>query len=279
MPDTPVVQAHDALIFLDLETTGLSPSRGHRIVEVAALLTTLDGRTTQEYVTLVNPTRGMAASEIHGITDELVSNAPIFAEIAGDLVHLLRQGVWVGHNVAFDQRFIEAELSLLNMALPPVATICTMALAANQQLPERALAACCRHYGIEAGTAHCALADARAAKDLYFALCRDTSANSFLDPNTKKSENAVEPKNPADPAGKVILRSSSAAPPTKPSSWPVLPQLSEYTPTLRLRPLHARDNSQADGRFSPVESVVDPGADSVVAPIADPVRDIRKFSR
>ena len=66
-------------LYLDTETTGLSSSRGDRIVELAVVDD--DGRTVID--TLVNPEREIPwdATRIHGITDEMVAQAPTMEEL------------------------------------------------------------------------------------------------------------------------------------------------------------------------------------------------------
>lgn len=63
---------------LDLETTGLSPTHHHRVLEVAVALVDDAGRIVEEWDTLVNPERDVGAGEVHGITSADVYRAPTF---------------------------------------------------------------------------------------------------------------------------------------------------------------------------------------------------------
>lgn len=100
---------------LDFETTGLTAGID-RVVEVS--LVRIQPRQPPELVfdTLVNPSRRVAATEIHGITDEDVADAPTFAMIAGDLVRAMDGCVVAAYNVYFDMRFLEWELGAAGIA-------------------------------------------------------------------------------------------------------------------------------------------------------------------
>lgn len=104
---------------LDFETTGLDAG-GDRVVEVCVVRSE-DGRAPELVLdTLVNPGRRVGATEIHGISDADVADAPRFEEIAGDLAHALSGCVVAAYNVYFDIRFLEFELAQagLPVALP-----------------------------------------------------------------------------------------------------------------------------------------------------------------
>ena len=105
---------------VDVETTGLFPACD-RIVELAVDIVDRRGARLDGFETLVNPERDMGATHIHGITAEMAKGAPRFGDIAGDLLAWLGAGsIWVGHNVAFDIRFIKEELGRVGLVLPPV---------------------------------------------------------------------------------------------------------------------------------------------------------------
>lgn len=104
----------EKILFLDIETTGLESSI-HRIVEISLVLYSMDGTILDKFTTLVNP--GMqipdSAIEIHGITNEMVSDAPRFSDIA-NLVHkmIVEAKIIGGYNSnRFDVPFIHEELS------------------------------------------------------------------------------------------------------------------------------------------------------------------------
>ncbi|WP_305177818.1 3'-5' exonuclease [Faecalibaculum rodentium] len=96
---------HDFTV-LDTETTGLSPYKD-RIVQVAAIRFR-DGEPAEKFTTFINPKRSIPsdASEINGITDEMVEDYPTFSEIVQDLDDFIGSDNIVGHNVIFDVKFL-----------------------------------------------------------------------------------------------------------------------------------------------------------------------------
>ncbi|ASW55043.1 exonuclease domain-containing protein [Plantactinospora sp. KBS50] len=154
---------------IDLETTGLRTSWHDRIVEVAVVHLDERGLVTDEWCSLVNPDRDLGPQTIHGISAAEARRAPRFEQLAGHLAGLLRGRTLVAHNVAFDAPFLKAEYQRVGFDAPidPIATLCTMRLAAHF-LPSagRNLTDCCRVAGLPPHRAHSALHDARAAARL-----------------------------------------------------------------------------------------------------------------
>jgi DNA polymerase III epsilon subunit-like protein len=97
------------IIFLDLETTGASADRD-RITEVG-LIEVADGELVSEWSTLVDPGREIppAIVSLTGITDQMVADAPSFAQIGAALLERLEGRVLVAHNARFDYAFLRAE--------------------------------------------------------------------------------------------------------------------------------------------------------------------------
>ena len=94
---------------IDFETTGMNPGRD-RVVEVTAVRCNPGESPKIVLNSLVNPLRKMSATEIHGITDEDVDDAPIFNEIAGDFIEAIEGSVVAAYNVYFDIKFLRYEL-------------------------------------------------------------------------------------------------------------------------------------------------------------------------
>ncbi len=118
LPGFAGVTAGDLLqefVALDVETTGLQPSR-QRIVEVAAIRFH-DGVETERFETLINPGKRLPKyiSQLTRIDDSMLADAPPFAEIAARLLELLEGALIVGHNVPFDIGFVNAELGRLGI--------------------------------------------------------------------------------------------------------------------------------------------------------------------
>ena len=91
---------------VDVETTGLNPYRGDRIVELAAVVTDIHGKIQREFVSLINPERDVGPTRIHGITSEDILHAPLFSEIVGEFLETISDCVALaGHNIRFDQSY------------------------------------------------------------------------------------------------------------------------------------------------------------------------------
>ena len=98
------------LVFLDLETTGLNPSKD-RIVDITLIKTHPDGR-EESKTRLINPEMPIpkASINIHGITDEKVANAPTFRQIARSFMEFLEDCDICGFSIkGFDIPMLETE--------------------------------------------------------------------------------------------------------------------------------------------------------------------------
>jgi DNA polymerase III subunit epsilon len=156
----------------DVETTGLFPGGRDRIIEIAVVRTDSEGRVIREYSSLVNPERDVGASHIHGIQAKDVQHAPKFSEIAGDLLDILRNAVFVAHNASFDRRFVAAEMRRLGLDMGEWPSICTLDLARGSGVPAatRKLTCLCEYFQIPLDMHHAALDDARATSRLLHAI-------------------------------------------------------------------------------------------------------------
>jgi DNA polymerase-3 subunit epsilon len=152
-------------VFVDLETTGTAAAR-ERITEIGIVTVDFDGTDVRvgEWTTLVNPQRPIP-SEIQwltGITNEMVRNAPRFADIADELLERLRDAVFIAHNARFDYGFLKAEFARLGVPWRAT-TLCTVRLSRLVD-PDRGphgLDAIVARYGLDGEQRHRALGDAR----------------------------------------------------------------------------------------------------------------------
>ncbi|MEO5843561.1 MAG: DNA polymerase III subunit epsilon [Caldimonas sp.] len=99
-------------IFLDTETTGLSPESGDRIIEIGCVEIVnrrLTGRKIHFYV---NPERrnSVDAYKVHGLSDEFLADKPLFAQVIDELIEFVRDAEIIIHNAAFDVGFLDVEL-------------------------------------------------------------------------------------------------------------------------------------------------------------------------
>ena len=111
-------------VFLDTETTGLSPESGDRIIEIGCVEIVnrrLTGRKLHFYV---NPERRNSddAYKVHGLSDEFLADKPLFAHIVDELIEFVRDAEIIIHNAAFDIGFLDAELRRIGRPRVPRAT-------------------------------------------------------------------------------------------------------------------------------------------------------------
>ena len=166
-------------VVLDTETTGLEPELGHRIIEIGAVELVDRQRTGRRYHSYLNPERDIehGALEVHGITEEFLSDKPLFADIADDLLAFIEGAELVIHNAPFDIGFIEHELSHAGhdcASVSAVATVLdTLELARDLHPGQRNnLDALCKRYEVDnsSRTLHGALLDAEILADVYLAM-------------------------------------------------------------------------------------------------------------
>ncbi|CAB4121780.1 DnaQ DNA polymerase III, epsilon subunit and related 3'-5' exonucleases [uncultured Caudovirales phage] len=114
---------------LDVETTGLEFSDGHKIIELAIVMWDFPSMTVKaERVWRFNPERAISAKaqEIHGITYEELADKPLFAEFAPTISKILDvSDLVIAHNADFDIPFIKHELEQ-SALFPKVKSFCTM---------------------------------------------------------------------------------------------------------------------------------------------------------
>ena len=150
------------LVFLDLETTGASPSFD-RITEIG-LVEVDRGEYVGEWSTLVNPGRGIPTNiqQLTGITDAMVENAPPFSEVAEALHRRLEGKVLVAHNARFDHGFLSTEFRRIGMRYQPE-ILCTVKLSRKlfPQHPRHNLDSVIERHGLVCDHRHRALGDAQ----------------------------------------------------------------------------------------------------------------------
>jgi len=164
---------------IDTETTGFGKT--DRLVEIAIVL--VEGKEIiQEWETLINPERDISNSNIHGITSELVSLAPTFAEINSELSRLISGTIMVAHNISFDQRMLEQEFSRVKKDNDLGVGFCTL------QATKLKLESACKQYGITNVSAHRALTDARATALIFIKIMEQSGSVKELIPISLKHD-------------------------------------------------------------------------------------------
>jgi|TARA_Y200000002_G_C22654621_1_gene652908 DNA polymerase-3 subunit epsilon len=104
-------------IFLDTETTGLDYKSGHKLIEIACVEIENRKFTGREFQSYVNPNRNIdpGAVKVHGLSQEFLSDKPLFIDIYLDLLKFIKGAELLIHNAEFDLGFINNELALNNI--------------------------------------------------------------------------------------------------------------------------------------------------------------------
>ncbi|MBF0341740.1 MAG: DNA polymerase III subunit epsilon [Magnetococcales bacterium] len=163
------------LIALDTETTGLSPAKGDRIVEIGCV-ELVQMRKGEHRQWFVNPERPIPAeaTRIHGITDAQVAGAPVFKAIAREFLDFIGSDGLVIHNAAFDMGFLNAELGRIKYPLLDIGRVIDTLALARRRFPgaKADLDSLCKRMKVDNShrKLHGALLDAELLADLYVAL-------------------------------------------------------------------------------------------------------------
>jgi DNA polymerase-3 subunit epsilon len=146
---------------IDVETSGFRPGQA-RIISLAALGLDADGQVEQSVVSLLNPGVDPGPTHVHGLTAAMLEDQPQFADIAGDVIEVLRGRTLVAHNVAFDYAFLAAEAELAETELPVDNVMCTVELARRLDLgiDNLRLETLAAHWGVTQERPHDAFDDA-----------------------------------------------------------------------------------------------------------------------
>ncbi|AUY49309.1 DEDDh family exonuclease [Streptomyces sp. CB01881] len=152
---------------VDVETTGLG--RSDRVISAGVYQLDTEGEVTDHWYTLVNPERDPGPVWIHGLTDELLTGAPTFPEIADEFAERLRGRVLVAHNALFDWNMISREFSRAGRHAPVDQRLCTMVLSRDLRLPlpNGKLSSLAAYFGVQQRQAHNALDDARVLAEAF----------------------------------------------------------------------------------------------------------------
>lgn len=207
---------------VDIETTG-GYAAAHGIIEISIKI--FDGTSvTEEFETLINPGQNIPKyiQAFTGISNEMVTEAPRFEEVAEKIFTCLQGNIFVAHNVNFDYSFIKSHLAFYGYSFT-AKKLCTVRLA-RQVFPGFAsysLGKLCHSLGIDLQNRHRAGGDAAAtvvlfkkilendAKKFIHTSLNRNSKEQQLPPNIPKSHFDALPKTPGvyyfhNQKGKVI---------------------------------------------------------------------------
>lgn len=166
-------------VVLDTETTGLSTSDDHRIIEIGCVEVINRRLTGERFHQYINPKREIdaGAMEVHGITPEFLADKPVFSAVADDFMNFIDGAELIIHNAAFDVGFLNHELAKLKGKKRQISDVCTvldtLKLARDKHPGQKNnLDALCRRYDVDNSNRelHGALLDAEILADVYLAM-------------------------------------------------------------------------------------------------------------
>lgn len=150
------------LVIFDIETTGFS-SMNDKIIEIGAVKVR-DGEVIDEFSAFINPERSIPSkiTELTGITDTMVKDAPLIGEVILQFEDFIRNSTLVAHNAYFDVGFIRKNLADVGRSIDnPIMDTVPMARFLYPDLKRHRLDVISRHLGIDMGSHHRAVDDAK----------------------------------------------------------------------------------------------------------------------
>ena len=157
-------------VVVDLEAT--STGSKAKIIQVGIVVIE-DGEIIDQYATDVNPHEHLDShiKELTGLTDKRLAKAPEFSQVAGKIFELVKDGIFVAHNVQFDANLLAEFLFFEGYELrtPRIDTV-ELAQIFYPQLEKYNLGILCQELGIPLEQAHSALSDAQATAELFLCM-------------------------------------------------------------------------------------------------------------
>ena len=163
-------------VILDTETTGLSTTQKHRIVEIGCVELENQIPTNRIFHEYLNPQRPVSeeAYKIHGYSDEFLSDKKTFSEIAQNFINFLKNKKIIIHNAPFDLSFLNYEFRLINQEGIDEKNVIDTLEIARQKYPgsQNSLDALCKRFNIDNSRRekHTALIDCELLKEVYINL-------------------------------------------------------------------------------------------------------------
>ena len=163
-------------IVFDTETTGFDPAEGHRIVEIGCVELIDHFPTGKSFQAYLNPERlvPIESQRVHGLSDEFLSDKPLFAAVVEEFLVFIGEAPLVIHNAGFDIRFINAELARTGHPPIPLARAIDTIEIAKRKIPgaRYSLDELCKRFGVDltGRSKHGALLDADLTAQIYLEL-------------------------------------------------------------------------------------------------------------
>ena len=176
-------------IIFDTETTGLKANDGDRVIEIGAVELINRFPTGAVFHEYINPDGREVhpdALRVHGISNDQLTDKPLFRDIVEKFMDFFGEGKLVAHNASFDVGFINAELARLERPPLPASRIVDTLQIARRNHPgaQNSLDALCARYGIDNShrEKHGALLDSEILAEVYIELLGGRQTKLALDP-------------------------------------------------------------------------------------------------
>ena len=163
-------------VILDTETTGISTTEKHRIVEIGCIELDNQIPTNRIFHTYINPQRPVSeeALKIHGYSDKFLSDKKTFAEIAESFLNFISGKKLIIHNAPFDLSFLNYEMKIIQKKEIDKKNVIDTLEMARAKYPgsQNSLDALCKRFNIDnsARKKHTALVDCHLLKEIYINL-------------------------------------------------------------------------------------------------------------
>jgi DNA polymerase-3 subunit epsilon len=184
-------------IIFDTETTGLSPAAGDRMVEIGCVEMVGRIETGRHFHCYFNPERLMPseAEAVHGLSSVFLSDKPLFADKAEELLEFIGDAPLVAHNAGFDFGFLNHELERCGRSSVCMSRMVDTLMLARSRHPgaKHSLDALCTRYGVDRSQRikHGALLDAQLLAQVYIELTGGRQIGLGLVSDTPASAAAV----------------------------------------------------------------------------------------
>lgn len=178
-----MIRKNQRIVAFDLETTGLSPWQGARVIEIGAVAIE-SGKISGKFHSLINPEVPIpkSAQAIHGITEEMLDGQPGPETVFPDFHRFINDALLVAHNAKFDLNFLRAELANSGVGLSNKSQ-CTLQMSRRRfpALPNYRLATVARFVLGELPenlNLHRALDDARLVAQIWLEMMGDETCRT-----------------------------------------------------------------------------------------------------
>ena len=202
-------------VILDTETTGLSATEKHRIVEIGCIELDNQIPTNKIFHKYINPQRSVSedAFKVHGYSDEFLSDKKTFPEISEDFLNFIKNKKIIIHNAPFDLSFLNYELRLTNKKPINKENVIDTLEIARAKYPgsQNSLDALCKRFNIDNSKRekHNALIDCHLLKEIYVNLVDqkepkfnlesteifDVKFDNNINKKSNKAKRIIEPNN------------------------------------------------------------------------------------